>query len=74
MFRKPNYCVELKMKVFFIILLTGVTLVAGGFFEGLLLHWLITNWLLQFGIAKEISLWLCVMTSIYLGSLFSLSK
>lgn len=62
------------MKVYQIILLVLLVLYCLGFFGGLLLHWLITNWLLQFGITKEISLWLCVITSIYLGSLFSLSK
>ena len=44
------------------------------FFVSFSLHWLITNWLLQFGITTEISLWLCVLTSIYLAWLFSLGK
>ena len=62
------------MKVYQYIMLIRVILIAGGFLGGLLLHWLITSWLLQFGIVKQISLWLCIVTSVYVGSLFLLSK
>jgi hypothetical protein len=65
---------ENKMKIYQYIIVIGAILIAGSVLGGFLLHWLITNWLLQFGIVKQISLWLCIVTSVYVGSLFLLSK
>lgn len=54
----------------------GVSVLALGvaLLGGWVLQYIITQWLLTFGITTPIDFWLCVLTNSYLVALFSTKK